>query len=138
MFWYWQRTLILILSISALTCKKRAEIRNPEPQIPEEFFGFYDQFHQDSVFQLEHILFPLSGIPAEDSLKSDTFTWTRDAWVMHKPFDNLGGTFKQSWYNVNSVIIEKITDGSGRFTMERRWAKMGEEWLMIYYKEMGM
>jgi hypothetical protein len=122
----------------ALSCKSKAPETSIEPSIPDAFYTFYDQFHQDSAFQMDHIIFPLSGEPAYDSLRSEDFVWEKKDWVMHRPFDDNNGTFDRQWYDVNSVIIEKISDSSGRFTMERRWAKMGGDWALIYYKEMGM
>ena len=109
MYWYWQRIMVICLSVSVISCKDKKEITGNDLQIPEDFREFYDQFHKDSVYQVNHIIFPLSGLPAEDSLKSDSFTWNKVDWIMHKPFDDLGGTFKREWYNVNSVIIEKKT-----------------------------
>ena len=98
---------------------------------------FYDRFHSDSAYQMEHIIFPLAGVPAYDSLRTEDWSWEKEQWVLHRTFDDRGGTFRRNWYNVNSVIIEKISDSSDRFTMERRWVKMGGEWQLIYYKEMG-
>ena len=31
----------------------------------QEFADFYENFHQDSVVQMDHILFPLPGLPRE-------------------------------------------------------------------------
>ncbi|NNF36669.1 MAG: hypothetical protein HKN68_21385 [Saprospiraceae bacterium] len=129
--------LSIMIVFTAFSCKNKS---NPEVEgvtIPEDFYPFYDRFHNDSLYQMDHIIFPLTGEPAEETLKGQEWTWPKEDWVMHKPFDDKG-TFKRDWYAINSVIVEKISDSSGRFTMERRWAKMGGEWNLIYYKEMGI
>lgn len=122
-----------------LSCKdnKPSVTEKIADEIPEEFYEFYNKFSSDSAYQMQHIIFPLDGKSAEDSLRNQAYLWQKDTWTIHQPFDDMGGTFSQSWYNVNSVIIEKINDNSGQFTMERRWAQLGGEWHLIYYKEMG-
>jgi hypothetical protein len=121
----------------AFSCKNKGNPAEEVSTIPDDFYPFYDRFHSDSLFQMDHIIFPLTGEPAEEALKGHEWTWGREDWVMHHTFDDKG-TFKRDWYAINSVIIEKISDSSGRFTMERRWAKIGDEWSLIYYKEMGI
>lgn len=136
----WKKLIsILIMFGLVLSCKNKSPDQAvvQEITIPEDFNDFYDRFHSDSIYQMQHIIFPLEGIPAEDSLRSEQFRWTVEDWRLHRPFDDMGGTFTRSLYDINSVIIEKISDQSGAYTMERRWVKMGEEWTMIYYKEMG-
>ena len=135
---HWKLIISIMLVITAFSCKnKGSETTATEIAIPDDFYAFYDQFHSDSMYQMQHIIFPLDGIPAEENLRSGDWNWKKDDWVMHRPFDSKG-TFKQQWYSINSIIIEKISDSSGRFTMERRWARMGEEWNLIFYKEMGI
>ena len=136
MLWKKISSFILITGL-VLSCKNKTPDQGQEINIPSDFYDFYKKFHNDSLYQLAHIIFPLEGIPAEDSLKNDQFRWTKEKWRLHRPFDDMGGTYKRSLYDINSVIIEKISDQSGSYTMERRWVKMGNEWTMIYYKEMG-
>ncbi len=133
----WRLIINCFILVCAFSCKNNPAPKALEVSIPDDFFPFYDMFHSDSTFQMEHIIFPLDGIPAEQGLRGPEWTWDRDEWVLHRPFDDKG-TFKRSWYAINSIIVEKISDSSGRFTMERRWARMGGEWNLIYYKEMGI
>lgn len=101
-----------------------------------EFSRFYKAFHQDSLFQIEHIQFPLQGIPsnADSAMLADrSFRWQKSDWIMHKPIDP-DGEFKQSFLPVDDeLIIENIMHQSGQFAIERRFAKMGEKWMLIYY-----
>ncbi len=130
-------TLLIALFLCSCRNKTPDKDQGREVSIPMDFYDFYEKFHVDSLYQMQHILFPLEGIPATDSLRNDRFRWTAEEWRLHRPFDDMGGTFSRSLYDINSVIIEKISDQSGAYTMERRWVKMGEDWTMIYYKEMG-
>ncbi len=35
-----------------------------ESNVPVDFMDFYMNFHQDSLYQMEHIQFPLRGMPS--------------------------------------------------------------------------
>jgi hypothetical protein len=45
--------------------------------------------------------------------------------------------FSRSFLSFNDIVTEDIADGTGQFTMTRRFTKMDGEWYLIYYKEMG-
>ena len=110
-----------------------------EPEPLAEFIQFYEQFHQDSIFQMEHILFPLAGMPSmltNEAIPSD-FRWQREEWRMQKPLDP-EGEFKQQFSPVDdALIIEYIVHQTGKYAMERRFAKLGEEWNLIYYSDLN-
>ena len=136
----WRSNILLILlSLLLFSCKEKvAEI--PKTEIPEDFVEFYNKFHTDTLFQVEHIHFPLEGMPAlapGSDLEGFSFWWERVGWKMHKPFDDNGGTFTRTFSNFAGIITEQISDNSGQFTMMRRFSKMDGEWTLIYYKEMG-
>jgi hypothetical protein len=107
----------------------------------EEFKTFLDSFSQDSVFQMSHIAFPLEGMPAPkdsaDVINPD-FRWTADSWVLHKPYDDYNGTFSRELIDLaGGIVIERVSDASGLYSMERRFAKLSDGWNLIYYREMG-
>ena len=107
----------------------------------EEFLIFYDRFSKDSVYQMEHIVFPLEGKKAPvDSLyrDDDDFRWNTDGWILQKEYDDVDGTFSREFLDINGLIIERIGDVSGKFTMERRFGRLSSGWHLIYYREMGM
>jgi hypothetical protein len=104
-----------------------------EEEIPESFLIFYDRFHEDSLFQLQHIVFPLEGRRPDST---NITHWQKDDWVVHRPFDDMG-IYKRGVFALNDIVIEKIKDRSGQFSMERRWNKSGNEWYLIYYQDMG-
>lgn len=100
------------------------------------FIQFYDRFHSDSAYQMEHIVFPLEGIPAglEDGVIPENFSWQKEDWKLHKLFDGSDGKFVQTLDEVgNALVIDQIKDAAGDYGMQRRFAKMGDEWFLIYY-----
>ena len=95
--------------------------------IPEDFPSFYAKFHVDPEFQLNHIQFPLMGASNEEK-------WTAETWEIHKPFVD-SGEFKRDIENVGGIITETIMDNNGMFYIVRRFAKLGEDWKLIFYTQ---
>ena len=101
---------------------------------------FYGQFHHDPPYQVDNHVSPLEGQHAkkDDGSPLDPhFKWQKKGWLMHKHYDDMGGTFSRSFLSFNDIVTEDIADGTGQFTMTRRFTKMDGEWYLIYYKEMG-
>lgn len=109
--------------------------------LPVDFTEFYTRFHGDSAFQLQHIQWPLAGIPEQaDSIQlaRGNYQWTQEQWQTHKPFNSEGGTFKQNFEVLSKdLIVERIRDKDEQFGMERRFAKLSEGWYLIYYAGMN-
>jgi hypothetical protein len=104
-----------------------------------EFKEFYNKFSTDSAFQMDHVVFPLEGIKApENDTIAIKHLWQREDWKIHTTFDDANGTFSVEMLDLaGKMVIEIISDESGMFTMERRFAKLSDGWNLIYYKEMG-
>lgn len=109
-----------------------------EQAVPNDFMVFYDQFHADSTFQLSHINFPLSGMNTDSTqnMASVPYIWTKEQWRPHKKFDERNGTFNRDFTNFNGLVIEHITSNNGQFGMERRFTKLENQWMLIYYSSM--
>jgi len=107
----------------------------------DDFDAFYKKFHEDSLFQMSHIVFPLDGLPnnvSDSILAIGKFQWQKEDWIMHKPFDATSEEFirevdKQS----NSLVVEFIRMTTGEYGMERRFAKLGGKWFLIHYTAMN-
>jgi hypothetical protein len=135
---------LLIFSLGVSSCKSKNNAENDEA-IPlyetEEFKTFYKQFSTDSAFQMEHIVFPLEGMRApnnEKDMNSLSYQWQKEDWKVHSAFDDANGTFSIEMLDLSGkMVIEIISDESGLFSMERRFAKLSDGWNLIYYKEMG-
>ncbi len=95
-------------------------------QVPSSFMMFYDQFHRDSSFQMNHISFPLPH-------QGDQTPWDKETWFLHKPFNNLGDEYLRSFANFEGIISERIIHKSGLFEMNRRFAELNGAWHLIYY-----
>ena len=135
-FWIWMTALLII------SCGRNKQEEQPAEagSLPADFEKFYEKFHQDTAYQVAHILFPLEGQQAkkDDATSQDpNFKWQKKGWLMHKPYDDMGGTFSRSFLSFNDIVTEEIADGTGQFSMTRRFTKMDGDWYLIYYKEMG-
>jgi len=133
---------ILALTVLYLGCKPSSN-NVPSPPIdyisdnvPSEFLEFYERFHHDEVYQMEHIVFPLAGMRQDTTtMEMVAVKWQRENWLMHKEFNSHDGTYKRSFTNLQGIIIEKIEDIGGRFSMERRFSKLDDQWNLIFYSE---
>lgn len=108
--------------------------------MPADFEVFLEKFSTDTAFQMKHIIFPLEGRPSlkdEKDTIPHNFKWAKESWVKHGPYNDMNGTFSRSFLNFSGIITEEIADNTGQFTMVRRFSKLGDEWFLIYYKEMG-
>jgi len=106
-----------------------------------DFMKFYMQFHTDSAYQMEHILFPMDGLPPNadsTTIANNNFKWTREEWSMHHPFSNPDNVFNQEYVTMDDkTVIEYIIDNTSGFGMERRFSKLSNEWYLIYYSGMN-
>lgn len=101
-----------------------------------DFGAFYQRFLSDSLYQLAHITFPLEGLPphASEEELAGGFRWEKSDWVMHRVIDQERTGFRSELINLeNDLIVERIVHRRDPFVIERRFAKMGQEWYLIYY-----
>lgn len=103
--------------------------------LPSDFREFYTMFHSDSTFQMEHIVFPVKGIPDRadpDDVADGDFYFTADQWILHKTFDLKANDI--SYINMNGMIIEeRIVEKLYGLMIIRRFAKTSGGWQLIYY-----
>lgn len=127
---------ILLLAVLSITACEKSPLRNRNHQ-KEDFGQFYTRFHQDSVFQLERIVFPLEGMPDNafgQGIDPRKFRWEKETWKTHRPIDFSEGTFKQELASFGEdLIIERIVHQSGDYAMLRRFSRMNGNWTLIYY-----
>lgn len=136
--------IILMLAFCFTGCKQKSdssESGGTPLYETKEFIEFYEKFSTDSAFQMEHVVFPLDGIRAPENEQDSTaltHQWQREDWIIHTNFDDANGTFSKEMLDLaGKMVIEYISDESGTFSMERRFAKLSDGWNLIYYKEMG-
>lgn len=132
--------LLLICLIAILTsCVQKSDSslnNSSEPrslqQYPEGFELFFYRFHKDSIYQLNHIMFPLEGEHVNYEGNS-VFKWQKENWVLHQAFDESLTDFEKSYQIINGIVIETIRDKYNFSKIERRFAKLGDAWMLIYY-----
>lgn len=139
----WINVILLLLTLWVLFLVYNKMV-NREPQstaeitpsrLTTEFLNFYDTFHADSIFQMQHIDFPLEGMEKDSTGIRDIF-WTAEEWVLHKPMMELSD-YNRSYAVNPRLVVEIVEDRSKVFKMERRFFKDDGTWELIYYEEMG-
>ncbi len=107
----------------------------------DDFEAFYQKFHEDSLFQIDHIVFPLDGLPnnvQDSTLSLGKFQWQKEDWIMHKAFDPNDESFiREIDHMSNSLVVESIRMSTGEYGMERRFAKLSNKWFLIHYTAMN-
>jgi hypothetical protein len=105
--------------------------------LPADFAAFYAQFHQDSLFQIQHIHFPLEGLPEHadpEFIGDEAFYWSPDQWVFQKSGFKESANYEVVYSNLADILIEeKITEKKYGLVVIRRFAKSGDGWNLIYY-----
>ena len=110
-------------------------------QLPQDFLDFYEKFHRDSQYQVEHVVWPLQGDTSEqvDSThyKKVDAQWQPESWHIQRLAYNPNDYNRDVQMLGDVLIIERISAKAANFGIERRFAKQSEgEWALIYYSDM--
>lgn len=133
---------LLFIAIGTSSCKNKKSdpIETIETvELPNDFVTFYERFMSDSLYQINHIIFPLEGIPAmvDSTMDITNYKWYNKGWVTHKKFNDYNGTYVREFSNFKDIITEQIYDKGHKFGMKRRYAIIGGEWNLIFYAAMN-
>jgi hypothetical protein len=128
----------LLLSAALLGCTSGEDTAPPAVGSEGEVFEtFYERFHADAEFQLKRIQFPLQGVSSNPADYGTDFRWQAEDWQIHRPFAAESGFSVKFTRVSDDLVIERITDASGQYGMERRFARLdGENWLLIFYADL--
>lgn len=130
-------SLLFFLFLTLASCKDKAILDEAAAStLPADFVAFYERFLQDSLYQMEHINFPLEGIPDNVSNYpnyTQGFRWDQSEWVMHRAIQKDSTGFSSSFSQLGPIIIEELLHESGQYGMLRRFSNNGDEWRLIYY-----
>lgn len=126
--------LALVLLATLISCKENGPKESMDAEandvlnveIPEDFVEFYNKFHSDSTFQINHIIFPLAK-------KSDGSKWQKKTWKIHKAFNDQNGAYQRSFDNFNGIIFETIVEKTGAYKIVKRYSKTNDSYNLIYY-----
>ncbi len=125
--------LVLFLLI-LVSCQTKQDSKWANGALPEDFTEFYDRFHSDSLYQMEHISFPLSGIPALQMQQMDTLHYFKKKnWRMHRAIPDSAIAYQGIVEIDEDIIEEEIGLRENRVAIFRRYSKIGDEWYLIYY-----
>lgn len=141
--------LLFLAGVSLFACRSKSDsvaasetISMALPsELPADFVAFYQKFHTDSLYQMGHIIWPLLGqtsvqVDSTHSEKQPT-QWQKENWRMHRAVDFSKGDFLQEWTPMSeTLLIERIRTTGANYVLERRFAKSGNEWELIYYADM--
>ena len=125
---------MITLLFSCKTKESKLIADNP-PTLPADFEEFYKKFHQDSIYQIEHCIFPMEGLPdqMDSTIDQRSFRWQRETWRMHRPINDSFGLKKSYTMVGDNMITERMLNEKQGIGIERRFALMNGEWYMIYY-----
>lgn len=131
-------SLLMLGAVSSCKHKNKVQETPALAALPDEFKQFYDKFNTDTTFQMQHIQFPLLGLPSDvDSatVVNQDYYYTADTWVKHKPIDFSKNEFKQEFQIMSDrMIVERVYKQDNTYMVERRFAKISDnQWYLIYY-----
>ncbi len=125
------RFTLLVISILFLT-----QCTFSDKKSQSDFSGFYERFHSDPNFQMEHIVFPLMGMKPDSSGRPAQYVWQKNEWITHKKIDESLG-YSQRLEVVDEVIQETLSHKESAIKMIRRFAWTDEGWQLIFYASPG-
>lgn len=136
-----KRTLLVLTVIGFIfSCTQKQKNKSASDDslqgLPEGFSEFYQKFHEDSIYQLDHILFPFQSRKYETKDMYTTHTWQREDWKIHKALDKNQEGFEREYTVVDSqYLTEIIYLKAGGFGLERRFAYLDTAWYLVMYNE---
>lgn len=125
--------LVLLLFV-LVSCQKKEKSKWAEGALPQDFTEFYDRFHSDSLYQMDHVSFPLSGIPALQMQQLDSLHYfEKENWRMHRAIPDSAISYQSIEEIDEGIIEEEIGLKEEQVAIFRRYSKIGDEWYLIYY-----
>jgi len=140
--------VFLLLTVLFFACQNQPKTASEAEQtsqtivqVPQDFLDFYEKFHSDSLYQIEHIVWPLQGDRSEQ-LDSTHFekrntVWQQANWQMQHTDYNPNDYVLERQMLGEVMVIERIRTKAANYGIERRFAKQPDGgWAMIYYSDM--
>lgn len=137
--------LVFLSATCFFACKNQSkeaeQVAQTSVQLPQDFLAFYEKFHQDSQYQVAHIIWPLQG-DTDEQVDSTHFqkkntVWKQETWRMQKLDFNRNDYVFERQVLSDMLIIERIRPKTANYGIERRFAKQGDgEWSLIYYSDL--
>jgi len=138
------KSIYILFMLCILGCQTKTtvqEISNPAntPLKAENFKAFNTRFHNDSVYQLNRIKFPLEG-KYVDGLEQHS--WAKNNWKMHKtpvsqtsPGPEYSHIYEET---ADTLIIEKLWIENSGSNFERRFKLIDGKWYLVYCMDVNL
>ena len=113
-----------------------AKTDNDAPTLPAGFGDFYERFHADSAYQMAHVTWPLDGnVVTNAAGERRDERWEASDWRLHRPLE-LGDSYVRELEasEAAETVTERVKTREGQYILERRFAKLGGAWYLIWYR----
>ena len=133
---------MLLMALLLFSCENNTEHSEiTKNELPQDFLEFYDRFHSDSAFQMEHIEFPLPGLPANANLdkgRTSAFFWQKEDWVIQKFIDEEASGFRREIFMMGETLVVEYMINSFNYRIQRRFSKRNNTWKLSYYEDINL
>ncbi|MBO7433841.1 MAG: hypothetical protein J6U13_08850 [Salinivirgaceae bacterium] len=119
---------------SARQGTKTESVSAKKPAAVENFDKFYDRFHNDSLFQISRVKFPIEGF----CVSSDTITkWSTKNWLMMRTriYDVDTTQYKVSYNKTDKTFTERVWIENAGLVTECRFELIGGKWWLVYLQD---
>lgn len=123
--------LAAIIFTNCQSSQKISKENNLINESVEDFDMFYDKFHEDSLFQVSRIKFPLGGLSVEGVNKTP---WTREnlPLLVTKIYDIDTTKYKATYSKTNKTFTQKVWIENSGFSSEYRFELIDNKWYLVY------
>lgn len=96
----------------------------------EEFDGFYQKFHADTIFQKSRIKYPLQGQKYDGISRT---RWTRDDFelITTKVYDVDTTEYKVHYQKSETEFIQKVWIENSGYLSEYKFKLIGNKWFLV-------
>ena len=132
--------VFVLASVILSNCHPTREITKRKELIKnsgENFDKFYNKFHNDSLFQLSRIKFPLGGMYIEGFNKK---TWTRDNLPLMKTkiYDVDTTQYKVTFKKTDKTFTQKVWIENSGFSSESRFELIDRKWYLVFVLDQNL
>ena len=120
---------LALLAIGLLSCTSRLQKASHKA---ENFEGFYQRFHKDSLFQMRRVQFPVDGYSIEGGQIN---AWSSEDWAMHKNgLSAIDTTVYRTERRVKEQEVrERIYQANSGMLIERHFRLIDYRWYLTFY-----
>jgi|ERR1035437_13064 hypothetical protein len=130
-------TVSVIILLTFISCSRfqTQEKKNISKSSMEDFDSFYDKFHNDSLFQISRLKFPLEGGPDRGDINEE---WTKENWhiLKTKIYDVDTTKYKVFYEKREKSFTEKVWIEDSGFSFEYHFGLINNKWFLVSAVEM--